>query len=177
MSANHWYLELDLTAQVAFRSFLSLEGKTSQSQRRRPHTPHCRAAAETRRTFSRPMGCAGSTPATKETGGSSGKSPRSRSPISSLCRAIRAVRIGGFPWGNLGSWASRFIGPSGRGDLGRGLGGAMRYWLGWRHGVSCARSCGLKGLAPGSSCTWRELSFLVPVGSDNQFKVLLSFFL
>jgi len=88
------------------------------------------AAAETRRTFSRPMGCAGSTPATKETGGSSGKSPRSRSPISSLFRAIRAVRIGGLPWGNLGSWASRFIGPSARHDLGRGSGGTMRYLLG-----------------------------------------------
>ena len=96
MSANHWYLELGLTAQVAFRSFLSLEGKTSQRQRRRPHTPLCRAAADTRRTFSRHMGCAGSTPATKETGGSSGKSPGSRSPSSSLCRAIRAVRIGVF---------------------------------------------------------------------------------
>ena len=43
-------------------------------------TPYSLAAAETRRTASRPMGCVGSTPATKDTGGSSGKSSRSRSP-------------------------------------------------------------------------------------------------
>jgi hypothetical protein len=91
------------TSTVAFRSFLSLEGKPSQSQRRRPPQTTCLAAAETRRALlSRPMGCAGSTPATKETGGSSGKSPRSRSPSSSLCRAIRPVGIGVFLGGNFG---------------------------------------------------------------------------
>jgi hypothetical protein len=94
---------LKKTSTVAFRSFLSLEGKPSQSQRRRPPQTTCLAAAETRRALlSRPMGCAGSTPATKETGGSSGKSPRSRSPSSSLCRAIRPVGIGVFLGGNFG---------------------------------------------------------------------------
>jgi hypothetical protein len=48
----------------------------------------------------------------------------------------------------------------------------MRYWLGcselrpivWSEGI-CAGSC----------CARRELSFLVPVGLDYQFKVLVFF--
>jgi hypothetical protein len=49
------------------------------------------------------MGCAGSTPATKEAGVGIGKCLRSRSISSFAYRATRAVRIRGFlGWGEFG---------------------------------------------------------------------------
>jgi hypothetical protein len=52
-----------------------------------------------------PMGCAGSTPATKETG--AGKGLRPRSPSSFTSRVICAVKVRGFLGeGNLDSWGS-----------------------------------------------------------------------